>query len=117
MRVALVALLALVAGCASPKSYEDMSPEERAAYLDYQKKRVDLYVEFAHENAEKFIEAGKWKRDDVELAYTLAADAVTLYFAWRNAEEGTPDQQYAVRLALEEAALKFVSLGIDRALG
>jgi len=117
MRVALAVALALVA-CSTPKAFEDMSPEDRAAYLKYQQARVEIYLDFALDNAEKFVEAGKWEKADVVLAYTLAREGLRIYGALQELENGgTLEQQLDARLALERAIMKFIALGIDAAVG
>jgi hypothetical protein len=109
--------LALIPACAAPKAFEDMTPEEKAAYLEYQSKRVDVYLDFARANAEKFVAAGKWKQEDVNTAFALAEEAKNLYFIWKAlGDKATLEQQYEARLALEKAVFKLIALGVDSAL-
>jgi hypothetical protein len=113
--LAVLPLLLLVA-CPTTKNWNEMTPEEKTAHLDYQEKRVQLYLDFAKLNADKFVEAGKWDKATVDLAFAASNDAIVLYTALKAADGGTLEQQYDARLKLEEAALKWIALGIDRAL-
>ena len=65
----ILLLLAVVAACATPKGWDEMTPDEQKAHLAFQAARVEAYVDFAKLNADKFVESGQWDKAHVDLAY------------------------------------------------
>jgi hypothetical protein len=115
-RFALVFCLLLCAGCPTTNDrWDALTPEEKAAEIDFAYQRVKLYYDVFLPLVDAQVAQGNWKAEDVALAKALAAEAGELYLAWSKAEKGdTVAQQRELRLKLEATVLQFLALGIQR---
>lgn len=114
MALLFATLVALAPACNAPGP--NATPEEIEAHNAKQAARAEIYLEFAEENADKFVDAGKWERAKVDDTIGLLRESLNLWAAFKAMEDAPPDKRVEAELAFERAILSAISLGIDRAL-